>query len=173
MSAAEEIITARPTPGADEHKAQLQASVAKSRRALAKEIENLKAAYEALAIAPELEDAMIATALIAQAADGVKSFAALVSKDAKDVLGDVMAETTAPSFVAGRKLVSLSQKARGLLVTDETLIPGPYWQRTLDRDSLTKDLRRGWVITGATLDNGGGHYVSMREVKAAAERKAA
>lgn len=53
--------------------------------------------------------------------------------------------------------VSLRVGVQKVEVTDENLIPAPYWKqppKVLDRAALRDHLKAGQVVTGATLSNG-------------------
>jgi len=54
--------------------------------------------------------------------------------------------------------LSLTDKAQGIVIEKESLIPSSYWKKQppkLDRGTLLKDLRAGTAVPGASLDNGG------------------
>lgn len=78
------------------------------------------------------------------------------------LIEQAMLQTDQKSMKLPTATLSLSQRAPGLIVTDEADIPAKYWVEQprpapkLDKKALTADLREenAAPIPGATLDNG-------------------
>lgn len=76
----------------------------------------------------------------------------------RELVGTVMRETGIPRLVDLEFTASVRPVPRGLVVSDENLIPPDYWipqPPKLNRQELLVMLRAGTAVPGAGLSNGG------------------
>lgn len=117
-------------------------------------LDNIEGATDAMEIIDRLaESALADKALVAAGSDRLKRIEARAERTRAVIqqLLEVMGVSKLERPIA---TMSVADGPRGVVITDQSIIPDGFWRRSVDKQEIARALKAGTDVAGAELANG-------------------